>query len=327
MSNGAATTSPSSQKAPALVIGSLNTAQDGSYMNTISALESSRKVERQMVDRIMDGAMNLPPSHFGLIHVSLASNDYSELLPRMKATLLPQLLEGLAPLGTLQVSAAQLDPTIADSIRSELIAAGFEILTKRDEDGMLIAQRPVYAPTTNGEKPAETAALPLRRRPVADAARRSSKKAIWALSSSNGGSPASSSGAATPIIDAESLLTPEDRAKPVPNCEPRDASSATRRRRACKNCTCGLAEEEEAEAVAASATRAVVLLDGDSAVQVTQSERERLLKAAENAPKATSSCGSCYMGDAFRCSGCPYIGLPAFKPGQKVEIDFGMDDI
>ncbi len=55
MTNGAATTSPSSQKAPALVIGSLNTAQDGSYMNTISALESSRKVERQMVDRIMDG--------------------------------------------------------------------------------------------------------------------------------------------------------------------------------------------------------------------------------------------------------------------------------
>ena len=54
MTNGAATSSPA-QKAPALVIGSLNTAQDGSYMNTISALESSRKVERQMVDRIMDG--------------------------------------------------------------------------------------------------------------------------------------------------------------------------------------------------------------------------------------------------------------------------------
>jgi len=67
-------------------------------------------------------------------------------------------------------------------------------------------------------------------------------------------------------------------------------------KKACKNCTCGRAEEEAKE----SATRV-----------------NRVTLAMLENPGMESSCGSCGLGDAFRCGGCPYTGLPAFKDGEK----------
>jgi hypothetical protein len=46
--------SKSLEKGPALVIGSLSTAQDGKYQRVVSELEATRQVERQMLDRLLD---------------------------------------------------------------------------------------------------------------------------------------------------------------------------------------------------------------------------------------------------------------------------------
>ncbi|KAG6868471.1 electron carrier [Termitomyces sp. T159_Od127] len=322
-SNTSSSAFASSSKGPALAIGSLSTAGNGKYQSLISELEASRQVDRLLLDRLVDGgkhaevtskgtclifpsqATTLSPDSYSSVHVTLAPSDYETLSPHL-SSLLSQLLAGLTPLGTLHL----LDlPTTIQSLPTELAFAGFQVLSTLTEGGSLIAQKPAHAPTvTTSPQPVS---VPLLNRKKTDPA---TKKALWTLNAP-----------ATPRIDAEALLTVADKARPVPTCEPVDVTKP-RRKKACKNCSCGLAELEEEERKSGK----VVFLDGTidgEAKEITQAERDRLIQAAKAAPKATSSCGSCFLGDAFRCAGCPYRGLPAFKPGEKVEIDFGMDDI
>jgi anamorsin len=53
----------------------------------------------------------------------------------------------------------------------------------------------------------------------------------------------------------------------------------------------------------------------------------RVLTLEEKVAKA-GSCGGCFKGDAYRCGGCPFLGLPAFEPGnEKVVLSLGAADI
>ena len=101
-------------------------------------------------------------------------------------------------------------------------------------------------------------------------------------------------------IDPDMLIDSDDLKKP-------DAASllvcaTTGKKKACKDCSCGL------DKILAGET-------GDD--------------QAPPAEQSKSSCGSCYLGDAFRCAACPYLGMPAFKPGEKVTLNASMlqDDI
>merc|ERR1712070_857796 len=110
-------------------------------------------------------------------------------------------------------------------------------------------------------------------------------------------------------IDPDTMLTEEDRQKPI--IIPEACKPTTKRRRACKDCTCGLAERLNAEdkAKRANADENLAKLSANDLTEVDFTVQGKV-----------GSCGNCALGDAFRCDGCPYIGLPAFKPGEEVRL-------
>lgn len=113
-------------------------------------------------------------------------------------------------------------------------------------------------------------------------------------------------------IDEDALLTAEDR-EAKQQRPAGDGSDCTTRRRACKNCVCGRAEEE-AKAAAGQAT-------GVPAAPTATATTE----AIPSAPPA-GGCGNCSRGDAFRCGGCPYAGKPAWNTSETGAIKLSLAD-
>jgi hypothetical protein len=111
------------------------------------------------------------------------------------------------------------------------------------------------------------------------------------------------------LIDEDALLDDEDLRRHVK--VPTECKPKAKRRRACKDCTCGLAQKLEAEdkAKRANADQALAKLQADDLAEVDFTVQGKV-----------GSCGNCSLGDAFRCDGCPYVGLPAFKPGEEVRL-------
>ncbi|UQC85397.1 anamorsin family protein [Colletotrichum lupini] len=121
------------------------------------------------------------------------------------------------------------------------------------------------------------------------------------------------------LIDEDTLLTDADLSRPI-NIPPECAPKAGKRRRACKDCTCGLAERLAAEDDAARASADKALASAAASAAAVKLGADDLAEVDFTVQGKVGSCGNCALGDAFRCDGCPYIGLPPFKPGEEVRI-------
>jgi len=187
--------------------------------------------------------------------------------------LLKELLKVIKPKGSV-VFKQVIESKTFDEIKSALILTGFTNVNKIFSDEKTVE--------INCQKPnfevGKTSRLPIS---FAKKNRKTDVEKVWTLSAldmndDNVG-----------IIDSDSLLDANDLVRPDLSAIKTDCgTSKNGKRKACKGCSCGLAEELETGV----------------------------------APTQKSACGSCYLGDAFRCASCPYLGMPPFKPGQQVTL-------
>ncbi|KAI1995645.1 electron carrier [Ophidiomyces ophidiicola] len=273
----------------------------------------------QMLDRLAAGLVALPESTYDIVMLLADADGRTSPTPLMDRGVLQSIVRTLRPAGKLKSdSGAFASP--AASERTELILAGLVF----DDTGGLM--KPDYG---------SQAAVPLRlgKKKVTNGVVNDTSPAateVTTVKKTNGDSAVSGMGFVDfsddftvlgdedgleddeELIDEDTLLDEEDMRRPIvqpPECRPK----AGKRRRACKDCTCGLAErlQEEDRAKRANA---------DAALETMKLGASDLAEVDFTVQGKVGSCGNCALGDAFRCDGCPYIGLPPFKPGEEVRL-------
>jgi anamorsin len=306
----------SSQRTLLLSPPSLSSHQE--KLNNVLEMHDRSATDMQMLDRLALGLVSLPESTYDAIIVLLdADNSRTESKKLLSREVMSLLAKSLKAGGHFRSQDGQLGKT-EGSDKTEAILAGLAL----DENGFT--------------KPEDTAevSVPLkfgRKKNAAQAA-----GGLDAATGNTGGSIAlplngkrKSTGILNGIpagvgfddgsayvddsdeelIDEDTLLDEEDLKRNVK--VPTECKPKAKRRRACKDCTCGLAQKLEAEdkAKRANADQALAKLQAEDLAEVDFTVQGKV-----------GSCGNCSLGDAFRCDGCPYIGLPAFKPGEEVRL-------
>ncbi|KAK9238978.1 cytokine-induced anti-apoptosis inhibitor 1, Fe-S biogenesis-domain-containing protein [Lipomyces kononenkoae] len=311
---------------PSLLLTHPSLSSDPQRVSEITAT-LPQPVSHQMLDRLSSGAVALPKSSYSLIRVAPAGT----VLP---PAIVAMLAEAVVPAGKVE--------GVAESQKMDAIMNGFLVAddgeqtvcwTRPDVQKVVLLKRRTPAAAAAAEKMQTSSITRFTKAPSPSSA------SSPAPSEGSSTSPSTASSVSSPsnrpetwtindddtlsfddvddddLIDEDTLLDgdlPDSVQIPVA-CQP----TGKRRKKACKDCTCGLKELElqEKEARLLNQTQVFKLsLDDTAEIDFT-------------VPGKTGSCGNCSLGDAFRCDGCPYIGLPPFKEGEVVSLDaLGQDD-
>jgi hypothetical protein len=323
----------------ALLLAPPSLATSESTLASLFAQHDRSTTDLQMLDRLSAGLAHLPPSTYSLVLVlSGLSESTSQLLD---SDVLGKVHDALVPGGKVQGALG--------SDEKNFILAG--LVRCRDGEGF---ERPDYG----GE---EVVPLKLRKKngvkKVEVEKKVEEKKPLGV--GFIGVDDLDAEDDDDELIDEDTLLTEEDLKRglnirmflyflspspfplpflpplPRPWCSiliklltflltaPECAPKPGKKRRACKDCSCGLAERLAAEDSARQASASAKLNEIKN--QATAKPAAKLgvndLTEVDFTVKGKiGSCGNCALGDAFRCDGCPYVGLPPFKPGEEVRI-------
>ncbi|ODA77275.1 hypothetical protein RJ55_06902 [Drechmeria coniospora] len=256
-------------------------------LRSVFATFDRASTDLQMLDRLSAGLVTLPPATYDLVLV-LTGTDGSrrgEALDLMDRHLYGRIVSSMKAGASLSFEHGRVD--VKEAILAGLVEkqdGTFEKLA--DEEAVVplrFVSRTKKAPVPNGTSHADASTVRYDFSKMDDDD--------------------------DDIIDENGLLTDEDlNRRPV---QPSDCNPQ-KRRRPCKDCTCGLAakfEAEDKQRRAAADAGLTAMLDANDLNELDFTVEGK-----------TGSCNNCSLGDAFRCSTCPYIGLPPFKPGEEVRI-------
>ncbi|EKD16584.1 uncharacterized protein L3040_001326 [Drepanopeziza brunnea f. sp. 'multigermtubi'] len=324
---GATKNSPSSFSARTLLLAPPSIASHEESLRDVLASHDRSVTDLQMLDRLSAGLVTLPSSTYDLILVLAdADGTRTESTQLLGRDVFSRIVQALKAGGKLQAQHGTFGQESASVEAREGIMAGLV----PEGTGMM---KPDYSA-------GEAIPLRLRRKEKAPAVSSAGSAVATPVAQVNVKRKSVDMTGAKPIgvgfvdfsddfgkptitgeddeeddddelIDENDLLADIDMsAVHVPKeCAPR----AGKRRRACKDCTCGLAQKIAAEDAAKRA-------NADAQLQTLKLGAEDLAEVDFTVQGKVGSCGNCSLGDAFRCDGCPYIGMPAFKPGEEVRL-------
>ncbi|KAF2403202.1 DUF689-domain-containing protein [Trichodelitschia bisporula] len=266
--------------------------------------------DMQMLDRVALGAITLPPNTYTrILLLPDAAGSHTESLALTSRAVVSAAARALADGGVLTVQGGDVGGALrTQGILAGLVAEGGELRKVRAEEEIV--------PLRFGRKKAEAGAEVNGNGKRAAAPEPVRPPGVGFVDFGDDLDELVMGGGDDELVDEDELITAEDMAGPIvqpPECRPK----AGKRRRACKDCTCGLKEKIEAEDAAKRE-------EADAALNTLTLGADDLAEVDFTVQGKVGSCGNCALGDAFRCDGCPYIGLPAFKPGEEVRL---MNDV